>query len=201
MKLLYILGLIAAATTVTTVTAGVTDCDTASVFRPTQLGIAPISPAPGDAVTLTVIFNNPGPEISDGQVTTTLVLNGLPFSPTKQPLCENTQCPITVGENNRSTTSIWPDVTGNVRSRITWKSVEGVSLLCLDMNVKTAIAAPTETIFDVIRKSLRGYGQEGEENWKIAEGVTSDDTTSSSVVGSTNFLRNYRKNINPHFRE
>jgi hypothetical protein len=188
MKVLSLLSLIAITT------AGVTDCDTASVFRPTQLGISPTAPAPGDAVTLTVIFNNPGPDISDGQVTTTLVLNGLPFSPTKQPLCENTQCPIAVGENNRSTTSTWPDVTGNVRSRITWKSVEGVSLLCLDMNVKTADVAPTETIFDVIRKFLRGYGQEGEESWKVYEGVSSDDTTSSSVDGSTNFLRNYRKN-------
>jgi hypothetical protein len=203
MKTLCLIGLIAAATTATTVTAGVTDCDTASVFRPTQLGISPTAPAPGDAVTLTVVFNNPGPEISDGQVTTTLVLNGLPFSPTKQPLCENTQCPITVGENNRTTTSTWPDVSGNVRSRITWKSAEGVSLLCLDMNVKTAVAPPTETFFDVIRKSLRGgahrHSGEEEESWKFAEGVTSDDTTSSSEAtgSSTNFLRNYRKNVRP----
>jgi hypothetical protein len=188
MKLLCLLGLISVAS------AGVTDCDLASVFRPTQLGISPSSPAPGDSVVLTVVFNNPGAEVNDGQVTTTVVLNGLPLSPTKQPLCDNTQCPIVTGENNRSTVSTWPDVTGNVRSRITWKSAEGISLLCLDLNVKTAVSNPNETYFDIIRKSLRGRSEEEEESWKFEEGVTSDDTTSSSVVGSTNFLRAYRKN-------
>lgn len=58
--------------------------------------------------------------------------------------------------------------------------------------------APSEAYFDIIHKSLRGgKEEEGYESWKTIECVTSDDTTSSSVVGSTNFLRAYRKNNHP----
>jgi hypothetical protein len=57
--------------------------------------------------------------------------------------------------------------------------------------------APSETYVDIIRKSLRGRSEEEDESWKFTEGVTSDDATSSSVVGSTNFLRAYRKNNHP----
>lgn len=118
--------------------ASIKDCDPSSVFRPTQLSITPDPPIPGQSVKLTLVFNNPEEEITDGTVTTTLNVNFMPFSPTTTPLCENTACPIITGSNDRSTETIFPDITGIIKSRVTWTGTKGESLLCIDTSFKVS---------------------------------------------------------------
>ena len=119
--------------------ASIKDCDTSSIFRPTTLAAYPDPPIPGQPVKLTLIFDNPGPQIDDGTVTTTLSVNFLPFAPTTQPLCDNTKCPILTGSNDRSTETTWPDVTGIVKSRITWNGPNNEQLLCIDTTFKVPV--------------------------------------------------------------
>ena len=116
--------------------AGVTDCNASSIFRPTKLGLEPPVPIVGETVKMLVEFENPGPQVTAGTVTTTVTLNFIPFSPTVEALCQNTACPIVVGHNDRSTSSVWPDVKGNIITTSVWNSVEGDNLLCVKTSVK-----------------------------------------------------------------
>jgi hypothetical protein len=138
----------AAATAIAVATASITDCDPTSVFRPTALSLVPDPPVRGQPVTMTVKFDNPGGDITDGKVVTSISLNGLPLTPSTEPLCENTACPLVSGPNDRTATSTWPDtVSGKVVSKSQWFGPAGESLLCVQTNVRVAA---TET------KKLRG---------------------------------------------
>lgn len=122
--------------------AGIYDCDPNSVFRPTALALNPDPPVRGKPVTMTVMFDNPGASVYDGKVVTTVSLNGIPFSPTTDPLCENTACPILTGSNDRSAVSTWPDtVSGKVTSKSQWFDMAGNSLLCVQTKVTVTEAA------------------------------------------------------------
>jgi hypothetical protein len=115
----------------------VVDCNTSSLFRPTAIGLTPDPPVVGAPVLMTVQFENPGPEVTNGVVTTSVTLNGLPFSPSVEPLCQNTACPIVVGANDRSTSSTWPDgIAGRVVTKSVWTNEVGDQLLCLLTTVK-----------------------------------------------------------------
>jgi hypothetical protein len=119
--------------------ATIKDCDTSSQFKFTDLALYPESPKVGENVYMTVIFHNPGPEIIDGKAVTSVTWNGIPLTPTTKPLCESTDCPLTVGVNNRSTMSTWPSgVTGKVNSKIQWFDTQGKSLLCIQSSVSVA---------------------------------------------------------------
>ena len=112
------------------------DCDTSSVFRPTQLALTPDPPVPGKPIRLTLIFDNTGSEITEGKVYTTLSVNYIPVSPTTEPLCENTACPIVSGINDRSTETTFPSVSGIIKSRVVWTGREEQSLLCIETTFK-----------------------------------------------------------------
>jgi hypothetical protein len=117
-------------------TATIKDCDPNSQFKITDLALYPDPPKRNEQVYMTVIFNNPGPEITDGKVTTSVTLNGIPFTPSTKPLCEDTECPLIVGTNNRSTMSVWPEtVSGKINSKIQWRDTNGMSLLCIQTSV------------------------------------------------------------------
>jgi hypothetical protein len=119
--------------------ASIKDCDSQSIFRPTDLAIYPDPPVRGEPVYMTVKFQNPGAEVTDGKVTTAVTLNGLPLSPSVKTLCEDTVCPIVTGLNDRSTSSVWPSgITGRVASKITWTGPAGESLLCLQTSVSVS---------------------------------------------------------------
>jgi hypothetical protein len=119
----------------TTALGSIKDCDPSSVFRPRTLALNPDPPMRGDRVYMTVQFDNPGSDITDGKATTTAVLNGIPISPSTSPLCDVTPCPIVHGFNDRSTSSVWPDVSGKLNSKITWMGSGGESLLCIQLLV------------------------------------------------------------------
>lgn len=118
--------------------ATIKDCDPSSIFRPSQLALSPDPPVPGKPVRLTLIFDNTGPEITQGTVSTSISVNYIPFSPSSVPLCENTACPIVPGSNDRSTETIFPSVTGIIHSKVTWVGPQGESLLCIDSSLKVA---------------------------------------------------------------
>lgn len=149
------------------VTAGfaaayIKDCSNgASLLQLTDLALTPEQPVRGQPLDMTVKFNNPGPEITDGTVTTTVTLNYIPFQPTVEALCTNTQCPLTEGANDRSTSSIWPDnVSGSIVSKIEWTAVDGTQLLCIQINAKIADAKGlrrqyNQTDADAVATSLK----------------------------------------------
>jgi hypothetical protein len=122
--------------------ASIKDCGAGqTVFQLTELALIPDPPIKGKPVDMKVVFNNPGAEVSDGTVTTTLSLNFIPFQPSTEPLCTNTICPIVSGLNDRSTSNIWPDtVSGTVSSKITWKGPNSENLLCIQFNTKVAVS-------------------------------------------------------------
>ncbi len=134
-----LLRILSLCTLISSVTASIKDCNPSSIFRPLELTVSPDPPVPGQPVYLTLIFDNPGPDITDGSVTTTLSVNSIPFSPSTEPLCDNTKCPIVSGKNDRSTQNVWPSgVYGLVKSRITWSGSNGEQLLCIDTAFKVA---------------------------------------------------------------
>ena len=144
------------------VSATISDCSQGkSQFQLTDLGLSPANPAPGDKVDMTVKFTNPGPDITDGTVTTSVTLNFIPFQPTVEALCTNTQCPLTEGANDRSTSSVWPDnVSGSITSKIEWTAVDGTQLLCIQISAKVAEAKGlrrqyNQTDADVLATALR----------------------------------------------
>lgn len=132
--------------------ASIKDCSSgASVLKLTDLGLNPATPVSGQPLDMTVKFDNPGAEINDGTVVTTVSVNQIPLSPTTEPLCINTQCPIVTGANDRSTASTWPDVKGHITSKITWTRTDGSNLLCIQITVDVAEGEKNRTL-------LRGSG-------------------------------------------
>jgi len=81
-------------------------------------------------------------EIAAGTVTKSITLNFIPFSPTEEDLCVNAPCPITVGEHDGSSWSLFPSgVSGNLVSKVVWEDSQGRELLCVQSSLK-ASAAP-----------------------------------------------------------
>lgn len=85
---------------------------------------------------MTVQFENPGPAVIGGSATTTVTVNGFPFNPKVEDLCQNTACPLLQGADDRSTDSTWPNVAGKIVSRSVWTTVDGDELLCVQASVK-----------------------------------------------------------------
>jgi hypothetical protein len=159
LRILALCGLIAAAR------GTIKDCDSTSVFRPTQLALTPDPPVIGKPVQLTLVFDNTGPEITNGIVSTTLSVNYIPVSPTTEPLCQNTECPIVSGSNDRSTETTFPSVSGLIKSKVVWTGPEGQSLLCIDTAFKVAtsyLRRANDTYFS-ITKIHRAVGEKAAE--------------------------------------
>jgi hypothetical protein len=122
--------------------AKIVDCSNgASLLKITELGLSPDPPVRGKQIDMIVKFDNPGSEITEGSVTTSISLNYIPFQPSTEALCSSTICPLVSGPNDRSTNSVWPDsVSGIVSSKIEWKGLDGSELLCIQINSKIAAA-------------------------------------------------------------
>jgi len=131
------------------VSGTIVDCGKGlSLFKFTNLALTPDPPIAGQDIYMTVQFENPGPSITSGSVTSSFTLNGLPFSPTVEDLCTNTQCPLITGFNDRSAISTWPTgLSGKIQSRISWTDILGNELLCIEI---------TEKMFR-LRGSLKRY--------------------------------------------
>jgi hypothetical protein len=165
--------------------ATIKDCGAGqTVFQLTELAMIPDPPVRGKPLDMKVVFNNPGAEVTDGTVATTLSLNFIPFQPSTEPLCKNTICPIVEGLNDRSTSSVWPDtVSGAVTSKITWTGPNSENLLCIQFNTKVA-ASENKT-------ALRKVDMGEEYNQTHADALYSllrfDDPVPVDAVGGAPF--------------
>ena len=114
--------------------ANIKDCSSAnSLFDFTDLALKPDPPVPGQQVAMTVRFTNPGGTVDNGTVTTSVTLNFVPFTPSVEPLCTNTKCPIVNGLNDRSTIGTTPtSIQGKVVTKIVWTAVNGSELFCIE---------------------------------------------------------------------
>jgi hypothetical protein len=126
------------------VEATIRNCgEDASLFEITRLSLTPENPVAGDTVELLLTFNNPGIEVEGGTATTSVTMNFIPFAPSVEHLCVATECPIIPGINDRSAVSIWPDsVHGKIKTVVTWENDQKEELLCIEMNVNSAVKNP-----------------------------------------------------------
>lgn len=164
MILLTLLALCAA----TVARASISDCG--SAFQITQLSLTPDPPVQGQPVFLTLTFNNnEAAPITAGTATTSVSLNGLPLSPTVQPLCDATECPIPTGPNNRSTNTTWPAVSGKIISQLTWEDSARKTLLCLLTQVKvgSALSVTAKALIPYVAPQCIHYAVEN--YWELAE--------------------------------
>ncbi len=93
----------------------------------------PSSPKPGDNVTLWIAYDLPAPPITGGTATYSFSLNGIPFTPTVNPLCDETECPKETGFNNESSWSIFPSgVSGKIVSKIEWHDQDDALVWCVE---------------------------------------------------------------------
>ena len=107
------------------------------LFTIQQLGLDPPDKAVGGAnVSLTLYYTSPL-EVTGGSVKNSMTYNFIPLSPIVTDLCQNTQCPITIGSHDGSSWYTMPSgLTGTITSRILWADTAGTQLLCLDMSLK-----------------------------------------------------------------
>lgn len=93
----------------------------------------PVSPKAGDNVTLWVAYDLPAPAVTNGTAIYSFSLNGIPFAPTVDPLCTQTECPIDVGVHNETSSSIFPSgITGKIVSQIAWRDQDDALLWCVE---------------------------------------------------------------------
>ncbi len=109
-----------------------------SKFTMLDQGFSPDPPAVGDNTTLWFYYQVPdGVDVTDGTAEYKLTLNGIPFSPTTDPLCTQVTCPLTTGIYNLSSSSIWEGgVSGKIISRISWYDTSKSLLLCSELTVR-----------------------------------------------------------------
>jgi hypothetical protein len=97
----------------------------------------PTSPAPGDNVSSWIAYNVMSP-ITDGTATYTYSFNGIPFSPTVDDLCVDTNCPKDVGFYNETSTMIFPDVSGKIVAKLAWRDQNDALIWCVETTWKVS---------------------------------------------------------------
>jgi hypothetical protein len=125
---------LALVTLLTFASAAIKDCgsDTA-LFKITELTQdPPSSVATGQNLSLTLKYTVPE-KVIGGRSITSITYNYLPFKPTEEDLCINTECPITPGEHDGSTWYEWPSgLSGVVVSKVEWHDLSNNLLLCIE---------------------------------------------------------------------
>lgn len=104
--------------------------------RATLLGFdsQPVAPVAGDNVSLWVAYTLSGTPVTDGTATYSISLNGIPLTPTVDPLCTQTTCPKLVDTDyNETSWSIFPSgLAGKIVSRIEWADQDAAPLWCVE---------------------------------------------------------------------
>ena len=118
--------------------SGVSDCGNGnSLFQITKLTLDPPSTVmAGQNVSLGLVYNSPQ-VITNGTVKNSVTYNFIPLSPTVSNLCDSTDCPITVGQHDGSSSYPMPTgLSGSLKSQIVWYDDAGNQLLCIEMALK-----------------------------------------------------------------
>lgn len=93
----------------------------------------PADPRPGDNVSMWIAYDLPAPAILGGTATYSFSLNGIPFSPTVEDLCTQTQCPKEPGLYNETSSSIFPSgVSGKIVAQIAWRDADDTLIWCVE---------------------------------------------------------------------
>jgi hypothetical protein len=110
-----------------------------SLFQVNALGLWPDPPIPGANSTVSFLFTVPDETstITDGTAEYKFSLNGIPFTPTIDPLCDDVNCPIIPGQYNLTTTDVFPTgVSGKITTTVSWYDVARTLLLCVQTIVR-----------------------------------------------------------------
>lgn len=93
----------------------------------------PATPAPGDKISMWIAYDLPAPAITGGTATYSFSLNGIPFPPTVNDLCTQTQCPKDPGLYNETSSSIFPSgVSGKIVAQIAWRDADDTLIWCVE---------------------------------------------------------------------
>jgi len=93
----------------------------------------PATPKAGDNVSLWVAYDLPAPAITGGTATYSFSLNGIPFPPTVEDLCTQTECPKDPGLYNETSSSIFPSgISGKIVSQIAWRDPDDTLIWCVE---------------------------------------------------------------------
>ena len=119
------------------VSASITDCSKGkSLFKVTGLGFWPDPAERNSNSTVSFAYTVPEPGFTGGTASYTATYNFIPLMPTVEDLCKSVRCPILPGPTNMSTSSVFPNLNGNLDARIEWKSLSGEQLLCALIKTK-----------------------------------------------------------------
>ena len=113
--------------------SSIMNCSTdSSIFQITRLELYPENPVGGDSVSLLLNFVNTEIEVSSGSIYTFVSIQSQPLQPLERELCSTVECPIPLGWNDRSATSVWPlGVIDKASVRFVWKNEYQEELLCM----------------------------------------------------------------------
>ncbi len=114
------------------------DCGNSSTDQAVinEFGFSPSNPSPGDPTELWVAYDLKSP-ITGGTVTYSFSLNGIPFTPTVDDLCTQTDCPKDVGYYNETSKSTFPSgLSGKIVSKIQWTNQDKQPVWCLESTFK-----------------------------------------------------------------
>jgi hypothetical protein len=135
--------------------SAIKNCNTSSLFQITDLALVPDPPVAGESVAMQLQFTNPGAPVDNGTVMSTITLNYVPFPTSISPLCNNTDCPIPSGSQDRSTKSVWPSsVTGHVTTKLEWMNGSD-TLLCIHTDFTVASMSVWDTMLRAIQRGVR----------------------------------------------
>lgn len=144
--------------------ATISDCGAStSLFQITELSMdPPDTVSAGQNVSLALKYTAPV-EVDGGLILTALSLNGLPFPASDSDLCASAACPITVGDHDGSSWSLFPSgFSGKVQTTITWKdNITGQVLLCIKAILRTAASDDSwfsSSSTSSITRKIRGQG-------------------------------------------
>lgn len=117
------------AATVTLRDCGNPDTDQAKIL---SMGFTPSNPIPGENTTLWVDYSLKS-SITGGTATYSVSLNGIPFPPTTDDLCAQTDCPKYIGIYNETSSSDFPDgISGKVVTKIQWANQNKSPVWCVE---------------------------------------------------------------------
>lgn len=122
--------------------ASITDCGPGR-WPIEMLGFYPDPPTAGEDTAEIVIFHVPeGETVSAGTAVYNYNINGIPFTPTENDLCQDLECPVEGRSDayNKTSVSPWPQISGKVEVKMEWFDDVGELLLCTNIVTRVAEA-------------------------------------------------------------
>jgi hypothetical protein len=102
----------------------------------TGFGFFPLTPSPDEKTELWVAYDLKS-AITGGTATYTYSFNGIPFSPTVDDLCSQTNCPKLIGTYNETSDSNFPSgLSGKVITSIEWANQNNDPVWCVELTFK-----------------------------------------------------------------